>query len=231
MGLLSVENSKTIKGRKKGYQTFVLYLAPGKVSGYQVCPMASDGCLNACLFTAGRGKTGSVRSARIRKTKRFFENRDEFMGTLVKEIKSAIKSSNREGFIPAVRLNGTSDIRWENYSVTCLDTGISYPNLMTMFPEVQFYDYTKLPNRRNIPSNYHLTFSRSEDNQANIINAIKNNMNVAVVFDKLPDTFMGLPVFVGDDTDLRFTDPRSVIVGLTAKGDAKKDYSGFVVRI
>jgi hypothetical protein len=229
MHLLGTENHKTVKGRKRGYETFVLYLAPGKVSGYQVCPMASKGCLDSCLFSAGYGKMDYVRNARIKKTKLFFEDRDKFMSFLVSDIKAAVRSAKRKGLTPAIRLNGTSDIRWENYGVVCSDTGKVYPNLMTMFPDVQFYDYTKLPNRKRIPENYHLTFSRSEENDNLLTKAIKNGLNVAVVFDSLPETYMGLPVYNGDSDDLRFEDPRSVIIGLKAKGDAKKDVSGFVI--
>lgn len=230
MNLLTTENAKTVKGIKKGFQTYILYLAPGKVSGYQVCPMA-DVCLELCLYTAGRGKMNHVQEARIRKTKFFFEYREEFMRMLVEDVKKAIKSSSRKNLTPVFRLNGTSDIRWELHPVTCPDTGMSYPNIMKMFPTVQFYDYTKLPNRRNIPENYHLTFSRSQSNNDHVIKAIQNNMNIAVVFDSLPETYMGRPVFNGDDTDLRFMDPSSIIVGLKAKGKARKDTSGFVVKI
>ena len=226
MKLLSTGNPKLMKGEKKGYLSFVLHLAPAKLSGYNTCPMASAGCALACLNTAGRGgmfkkgeTTNAIQKARIRKTVQFFENRDTFMGELVKDITLGMKQAERKGMIPVFRLNGTSDIRWETVAVG------GFRNVMEMFPTVQFYDYTKIANRRDLPANYHLTFSRSESNEA----TIPADMNVAVVFDVLPDTFLGRPVVNGDDTDLRFLDPVGVVVGLKAKGKGKKDTSGFTV--
>lgn len=228
MKLLSIGNTKTLKGQKMGYMTFILHLAPSTVSGYNTCPMASEGCSAACLNTAGRGKFDNTQNARIRKTVWYFERRNSFMIELTKDIRAAIRKAEREGFIPVFRLNGTSDIRWENESVG------GFRNIMEMFPTVQFYDYTKLHNRRDLPSNYHLTFSRSESNDSKIAEVLRNNINVAVVFDtkkgkELPMSFMGATVVDGDDTDLRFLDPKGVIVGLRGKGDAKKDDSGFVI--
>ena len=219
MKLLTLGNTKTVKGEAMGYQTYIMHLAPSTLSGYNTCPMASEGCASACLNTAGRGRFTAIQEARIRKTKWFFENREDFMYTLVKDIKAAIRKASREGFIPVFRLNGTSDIRWETVSV------LDYRNIMEMFPNVQFYDYTKLPNRRDIPSNYHLTFSRSESNE----HLIPQGMNVAVVFDSLPDVWMGRKVIDGTETDLRFLDEQNVVVGLLAKGKAKKDTSGFTI--
>jgi hypothetical protein len=224
--LLSTGNPKLMKGEKQGYLSFVLHLAPSILSGFNTCPMASAGCASACLNTAGRGgmfrkgeTTNAIQEARIRKTRQFFNDREAFMSQLVKDITLAIKQADRKGMIPVFRLNGTSDIRWENVQAGDFD------NVMEMFPAVQFYDYTKLPNRRNIPRNYHLTFSRSESNE----HLIPSDLNVAVVFDKLPTTYLGRPVVNGDDTDLRFLDPVGVVVGLKAKGKAKKDNSGFTV--
>jgi hypothetical protein len=223
MKLLTVGNTKTVKGESLGYMTFIMHLAPSTLSGYNTCPMASDGCAEACLNTAGRGRFTTTQEARIRKTKWFFEDRDSFMSQLVKDIEAAIRKADREGMTPVFRLNGTSDIRWETVPVN----GVR--NIMEVFPQVQFYDYTKLPNRKNIPSNYHLTFSRSESNDAYIKVALDRGMNVAVVFDKLPKTYLGRRVIDGTETDLRFLDDKNVIVGLLAKGKAKKDNSGFTV--
>jgi hypothetical protein len=101
---------------------------------------------------------------------------------------------------------------------------------MDMFQSVQFYDYTKLPNRRNVPSNYHLTFSRSESNELDALRILANGvMNVAVVFDTLPTKWAGVKVIDGTETDLRFLDEQGVVVGLVAKGKAKKDNSGFTI--
>ena len=219
MKLLTVGNTKTVKGEAMGYLTFIMHLAPSTLSGYNTCPMASEGCASACLNTAGRGRFTATQEARIRKTKYFFENRDAFMQQLVKDVEAAIRKAAREGFVPVFRLNGTSDIRWETVAVN------GFRNIMEMFPQVQFYDYTKLPNRRNIPSNYHLTFSRSESNEY----MIPQDMNVAVVFDELPETWNGRKVIDGTETDLRFLDEPGVVVGLLAKGKAKKDTSGFTI--
>jgi hypothetical protein len=219
MKLLTLGNTKTVKGEAMGYQTYIMHLAPSTLSGYQTCPMASEGCASACLNTAGRGRFTAIQEARIRKTRWFFENRESFMAQLVKDIQAAIRKSAREGFTPVFRLNGTSDIRWETVAV------YGFRNIMEMMPAVQFYDYTKLPNRRNVPSNYHLTFSRSESNE----HMIPQNMNVAVVFDSLPDVWMGRKVIDGTETDLRFLDEQNVVVGLLAKGKAKKDTSGFTI--
>ncbi len=219
MKLLTIGNTKTIKGEAMGFQTYIMHLAPSTLSGWNTCPMASAGCAAACLNTAGRGRFTSIQEARIRKTAWFFENRESFMQQLVKDIRAAIRKAAREGFTPVFRLNGTSDIRWENVPVGGFD------NIMEMMPALTFYDYTKIPNRRNIPANYHLTFSRSESNE----HLIPQGMNVAVVFDSLPDVWMGRTVIDGTETDLRFLDPQNVVVGLLAKGKAKKDESGFTI--
>ena len=219
MKLLGIANTKTMKGEKYGYRTYIMHLAPSTLSGYQACPMASPGCASACLNLSGMGRFSNVQKARIAKTRWFFENRGTFMAQLVKETVAAVKSSQKAGLQAVFRLNGTSDIRWESVPVA------GYRNIMEMFPTVQFYDYTKIPNRKNVPSNYHLTFSRSEVNE----NIIPSNMNVAVVFDVLPDTYMGRTVIDGTETDLRFMDAENVVVGLVANGKAKKDVTGFTV--
>lgn len=230
MKLLTTGNPKMVKGEKKGYLTFILHLAPAKISGYNLCPMASKGCAAVCLNTSGRGIYQRTQDARIRRSKMFMEQRNDFMALLVKDIEAGIRKAKRNGMIPAFRLNGTSDIRWENIEVFEIDdkTATLWPNLMTKFQDVQFYDYTKLPNRTDIPKNYHLTFSASESNSAHVELAIDKGMNVAVVFKSRPEAYLGLPVIDGDETDLRFLDAKSVIVGLSAKGKAKKDNSGFV---
>jgi hypothetical protein len=236
MKLLSVGNPKTLKGESVGYMTYILHLAPAKLSGYEVCAKRTAGCTDACLNTAGRGgmfkrgeTTNVIQQARIRKTKMFFENREEFMQLLVKDIILAIKQAKRKGLIPVFRLNGTSDIAWEKYTI-----GESGLNIFQIFPGVQFYDYTKILGRKiKDIANYHLTFSAADGNDADVYAAIKQGYNIATVFGikktlPMPETYMGLPVFNGDESDLRFLDPKSVIVGLYAKGKAKKDVSGFV---
>lgn len=226
MKLLTTVNQKLMKGEKKGYLSFILHLAPATLSGYQTCPKATEGCEAACLNTAGRGglfkkgeTTNIIQQARIRKTKLFFEHRQEFLSLLVADIRLAIKQAERKGLIPCFRLNGTSDIRWEQYGI------------IEQFPHVQFYDYTKINNRKvSHLANYHLTFSRAESNDLEARIALRNGLNVAAVFTSLPSTYAGKPVINGDETDLRFLDPKGVIVGLKAKGKAKKDVSGFVIR-
>jgi hypothetical protein len=236
MKLLSTGNPKTLKGQKKGYLTFILHLAPGSLSGYNVCPGASKGCLAGCLNTAGRGRFDKTQDARIRKTRLFFENRAEFMTLLRKDIEAAIREADRKGLTPVIRLNGTSDIRWENIPVMVPNSEYTFPNIFEAFPGIQFYDYTKLSNRRGLPKNYQLTFSRSEENENKLDEALSNGMSIAVVFDTkkgkdLPVLYRNLPVVDGDDTDLRFIDPVGSVVGLRAKGQAKKDNSGFVVNV
>lgn len=232
MKLLSTGNPKLMKGEKKGYLSFVLHLAPATLSGKEVCPKRTAGCTAACLNTAGRGgmyKTGettnAIQQARIRKTALFWFNREEFLNQLVKDIKLGIKQAEKKGMIPSFRLNGTSDLSWEKYEVA------DGKNIFEMFPEVQFYDYTKVLGRKvGDIKNYHLTFSNADGNINDVLAAKQAGLNIAVVFKKeLPEKHLGLKVINGDDTDLRFLDEKNVIVGLVAKGKAKKDTTGFVV--
>ena len=228
--LLSINSdTKTSKGKKFGYLTGILYLAPHKISGRNFCPNASKGCAEACLYSAGRGKFTNVQQARINKSRYFIENRQEFMLNLINSIEKLIRKAERENLIPVVRLNGTSDINWENIKINPYRL-----NIFELFPTVQFYDYTKSMSRASLVKidNYHLTFSRSEDNDLAVrkLNKFYNDVNIAVVFDKLPKKYLGRKVINGDLSDLRFKDDAGVIVGLIAKGDAKKDFSNFVVR-
>ena len=230
--LLSTANPKIQKGTKLGYLSFILHLAPADLSGKEVCPKRTAGCTAACLNTAGRGgmfkrgeTTNVIQKARIRKTKLFFEDRETFMEQLEQDINKAIKFAARKGLTPVFRLNGTSDLSWEKYKCKGSDK-----NIFEMFDNVQFYDYTKVLGRKVADyKNYHLTFSAAESNQADVAKAVAQGMNVTVVFDKIPAEYMGKPVFDADETDLRFLDPKGVILGLKAKGRAKKDTTGFVV--
>lgn len=231
MKLLSIgADAKTIKGEKYGVMTGIQYLAPSDESGHNTCPHASAGCKAACLYTAGMaGAFPSINKARIEKTLFFFASRAEHGKQLLKEIAALVKKAEKQNLIPAVRLNGTSDLAWESIR-------FDGKSVMEHFPAVQFYDYTKSPERAlrhaagKMPANYHLTFSRSEENQEDVVKVLNANGNVAVVFrDKLPATYLGRPVINGDEGDLRFKDAKGVIVGLTEKGEAKFDESGFVV--
>jgi hypothetical protein len=232
MNLLGIGNdAKTRKGTKFNVLTGILYMAPSDESGVMnTCPKASKGCRLACLYTAGRGAMTPVRNARINKTVRFWNDRETFIDQLIEDIQSLIKKAIKLNMIPAVRLNGTSDIAWEKI----IHNG---KNIMEMFPNVTFYDYTKRFDRvvefanKKFPTNYSLTFSRSENNQDEVNQAIKLGVNVAVVFDVVPKTYMNTIVIDGDEHDARFLDTKNSIVGLKAKGKAKKDLSGFVVNI
>lgn len=228
--LLTVDaNAKTIKGQRYGFMTGILYLAPADMSGHQVCPMAKLAqCDVACLNTAGRGAMTSVQAARLNKTLFFFEQREAFMALLVDDIARLVRKARRAGMTPLVRLNGTSDIRWESIPT---DDGRT---VFERFPEVQFYDYTKIANRRDIPANYDLTFSWSgvQAFAGYAQRAIEAGMRVAVVFrdrGTIPAEFMGMRTVDGDDSDIRHLDPKGVVVALYAKGKAKRDATGFVV--
>jgi hypothetical protein len=239
MKLLSVGNPKVLKGLKQGYNTYILHLAPADLSGYQTCPKATAGCKAACLNTAGRGgmfkkgeNTNTIQQARIRKTKMFFENRSEFMAQLVKDIELGIKQSIKKDLVPVFRLNGTSDLSFEKYEV--VRNGVLYRNIFDAFADIQFYDYTKVLGRKvNNIKNYSLTFSAADGNDNDVMKAITQGYNIATVFgikktEPMPEYYNGLPVFNGDESDLRFLDPKGVVVGLYAKGKAKKDNTGFV---
>ena len=231
MKLLNQGNAKTLKGEVLGYRTFGLHLSPANKSGFNVCQWASAGCRAACLDTAGRGCMSNVQNSRINKTKRFFKDNYGFMSDLRMEIAKAIISAGKKQMIPCFRLNLTSDIPWENVRKG------SKTNVIEEFPNVSFYDYTKGFTRMmawlngKMPDNYHLTFSRSEETSDDRIKKILSlGGNVAVVFrGSLPKTYLGFSVVNGDENDLRFKDPKGVIVGLVEKGLAKKDETGFVV--
>lgn len=229
MKLLSpgISNAKTAKSEKQGkYSTAILYLSPAKSSGRQFCPSASAGCIATCLNTAGRGAMSNVQKGRMRRSQVFIDDRTLFIETIKADISAHVRRCKKLGKKPAVRLNGTSDLPWESLGIP------------QAFPEVQFYDYTAVPNRARAfgenhpawPKNYHLTFSRKENNEATTLEMLKRGVSASVVFRKaLPKTWKGFPVINGDKTDLRFTDKRGVVIGLTAKGKAKRDTSGFVV--
>ena len=222
-------NAKTIKGDGSEYITGIMYLAPADtVEGVNLCPMAVlAGCKEGCLYTAGRAAfTDSINLARVRKTILWRDHRDIFLSQLHTDLKKFRAYCLKKGVQPVVRLNGTSDIRWENYI-----------DMQGDYPEIQFYDYTKDANRlkKKLPANYHLTLSYSEASTRYsdmIVDAMGTSHNMAVVFrdkKKIPETFKGYEVVDGDKDDLRFLDKKNVVVALYAKGRAKKDTSGFVI--
>jgi hypothetical protein len=233
--LLSVSSdAKTVKGETLGFLTGILYLAPATTTKWNTCPMAKIAqCDKACLNTAGRGAFSSVQTARVNKTIWFFEERQTFMQQLVVDIKRVIRKAQSKGLVPLIRLNGTSDIRWETVGFSDID-GTEYVNIFAAFPDVTFYDYTKDANRKDLPANYDLTFSYSgvQGFQPFVQIAIAKGMRMAVVFRKeqdIPNTFKGISVVSGDKSDVRHLDDDGVIVGLYAKGKAKLDTTGFVV--
>jgi hypothetical protein len=227
--LLSVNSNPKIQKSNTLSNEFwscILHLHP---TNTRICPyQIKAGCKEACLNTAGLGGVfPSIQTARQRKTDLFLNNRDEFMTQLVLDVIKFIGACGRKGKKPAIRLNGTSDIPYENIIVEGGQT------IFEMFPQVQWYDYTKIPTRKvdHIP-NYHLTWSYSEADSkyAQLFDEVKLKYNIAVVFkDKLPKTFRGLKVIDGDKHDMRFLDKTKRVIGLVAKGPAKKEDKGFVI--
>jgi len=233
--LLSTENAKTTKGEKLGYTTYIMYLAPHTQNskGINLCSHASKGCAKACLFGSGAARFEEVQNGKRNKTEYYLADRNAFMKQIEKEIAKAEKVHNaivgekqykKNGIDVlryknfAVRLNGTADIPFEKIK---LESGL---NIFETFPNVQFYDYTKNPKRLNKEqaSNYHLTFSRSEDNDNEVDQVLAQGGNVAIVFgikdvNKLPTTYKGYKVINGDETDLRFLDDDNVVIGLKYK--------------
>ena len=231
MKLLSIEaDAKTSKNTKFGYITGIQYLIPHITNGFNACPMAEKaGCLHGCLQSAGRGVFNNVKKARRDRMELFLNDRDAYFNQLITEINALIKKADILKLKPAVRLNGISDIQFEKIKV--LNTN---KTIFDLFPNVQFYDYTKIPNRDDLPPNYDLTFSYSGVDGFDKYNqkAIKKGVRIAAVFrdvQSIPVKFIGRNVKGGDDHDLTFLHPKNTVLGLYAKGKAKKDYSGFVI--
>lgn len=228
-------NPKLAKNQKQGVLSAPLHLAPFKLSGFNTCAMASPGCIAACLHTAGNPLYMDAKEkARIARTQAYFRARDAFMAVVCFEIESLARKASKVAMQAGVRLNATSDIPFERVRINV--NGKVYANVMQAFHGVEFYDYTKQTKRALLwaagamPSNYHLTFSKAENNDDAVAQVLSAGGNVAIVFDKLPETYLGKTVINGDEHDFRPLDPKGVIVGLKAKGDAKGDESGFVVR-
>ena len=229
-------NPKTDKNLKieslKKYWIKRLNLAPASISGFNTCASASKGCKEACLHEAGNPVFMPQKTlGRVNRTQLYFKDRAKFLSMITREIRNHEINCNKHGLKPVVRLNTTSDIMWENHKI------------FELFPNVQFYDYTKHFKRMlkylksDMPKNYHLTFSRNEVNGFQATQVLKAGGNVAVVFRKeLPETYKGFKVVSGDEHDLRFLDPSNVVVGLKEKltidkktGKLGRDNSGFVV--
>ena len=222
-------SQKIEKGEKINVLTSIVYLAPATESvaygGCNMCPLASAGCAKACLgANSKRLKMSYGSNSKAWKTLLWLYRPDIFKALLMKEIGLLRGRAHRKGMTPAVRLNGSADIVWE----------VHFPEIFKAYPDVVFYDYTKIKSRfyRQLPVNYHLTFSRSECNHEDAIELLAAGFNVAVVFENLPmaveSGFAGFPVFNGDETDYRPSDPKGVVVGLAVKADVHDD-SGFIV--
>ena len=221
--LLSVgSDAKTRKSNEKYPNTItaIQYLASSLNSGYETCAGKSEGCSAACLFTAGRGAMNSVQQARIKKTKLFFENKELYLTYLNNDLTLLQEYGKKHNMQVYVRLNGTSDLDFISL------------NIFQKYPTLKFYDYTKIKERLylSLSENYKLTYSRDERTTNEEILTLINYANIAVVFDEVPSEYLGLPVYEGDLTDLRFEDPLKHIIGLKAKARAKQDTSGFVVK-
>ena len=236
-------NYKLSKNIKLKVHTYSLNFAHSDLSGYNVCPFANklvegeqsknkSSCSSVCVGYRGNAQRfKSIMQSRIKKTKMFFNNREEFLKLLIKDIKKAIAFSQSKGFKASFRLNAYSDIKWENIKI---DNGeIFPPNIFELFSDQIFYDYTKHPNRTT-PNNYHLTYSHW-GNWDHTQQNINNRNNIAMVFNELPNKYKNIKVVNGDDNDLRTpqNDGNGVIVGLKFKG-SKKDLNngiteGFVV--
>lgn len=234
--LLGKGNKKLLKGEKFGYATYGLSLSSHTQNskGVSVCPMASAGCASACLYGSGKGSMSNVIKGRTNKTEFFLSDRGEFLKMLYIEIAQLQLKHELEKTKFAIRLNVTSDISWEKFKIK------DGKNIFELFPNVTFYDYTKnyLRFKNKLPKNYHLTFSRSETNNEIALAMLEKGVNVAIPFDEVPKTYMGYKVIDGDISDLRFQDPKGVIVGLkyknlTGKGvDNQKAFtSGFAIRL
>jgi Tfp pilus assembly protein FimT len=234
--LLTINNTKTLRGQTSGWLTALLHLTPADLSGVNVCAASSAGCRAACLNTAGHGGMiqgddfwgNRVQAARLRRTQWWLTDADSFLLSLASDIDQARAQAQRLGLRLCVRLNGTSDIRWERYPVASVD------NIMALFPDVQFYDYTKIANRQVTGiQNYHLTFSRTEHHtDADLQAAWSRGQNVAVVMQTpWPTHYLGRPVIDGGTHDLRHQDPAGVCVALPPLGRARADQTGFVMRV
>lgn len=217
--LLSQNEKLTLAGQD--YIVYGIQLAPANIGGHEVCPASSEQCRQACIYTSGRGRFTPTQIARIKRKLAWFQERELFKARLIWEIQSRLTSANKKGLRLAIRLNVFSDIVWEKL----------FPELFTMFPSVQFYDYTKIKSRLapdyKLPSNYNLTFSRSENTDPDtILELASRGINTAVPFDckkgELPSNYLGLKVIDGDKHDSRFMDDKGVIVGLSVKGSGKK---------
>jgi hypothetical protein len=254
--IFSTDSAKAIKSVKYGWVNAIHYLAPHSLSGKDLCSHASIECIKHCLgwhsgqaaMVKNEAELNNVRQSRIDKAQRFMRDRKNYMHDVIISIANEAKKAKKEKMQLCVRLNGSSDIAWEGIAVA-IDAKLAlrlmhqfnrlfrigvYKNIMTLFEELQFVDYTKNASRlyRALPKNYHLTLSRHEKNENEAIKALNDGFNVAVIFDQLPNHWNGFPVINGDQHDLIHLHPQGGhVIGLVPKGNKlKKSNSGFVVR-
>ena len=224
MKLLSIESdSKTTKGSEFGFLTGIQYFKPS----FKICPHATKGCMAGCLNTAGRGIMSNVQQARHNRTVFALTQPEAYAKQLDEEIVSLIKKAKKQNKKACLRLNGTSDINWESNPLVS--------NVLRKHKKsLNIYDYTKDVDKakKQHKKLIHYTVSYHENMaQETVKELIDMGINVAVVFRnaELPKKWLGVKVINGDKHDLRFKDTKGRIVGLKAKGKAKKDKSGFVV--
>lgn len=229
-------NAKLRKSAGGEWLLFGLSMSPATTSGHQVCSSSTPGCRKACIFTSGNGGYPIVSRGRKGRALAWFQKREEFKKKLYEEMELAMKLAKRHKRNLGIRLNVFSDIMWER----------QFPEIIGDFGEVQFYDYTKHFERMmrfcrgEFPSNYYLTFSRSEKNEEECLRVLSSGRNVSVPFTinaamkpdikvPLPNTYLGYPVVNGENNDLRFLDPQGCVVGVKTKGMGFWDKTGFVV--
>lgn len=222
-------SAKIMKNQKYNQQyTYAIYLAPANTSGYNVCSHSTKECRLGCLATSGRqaieifSGIDKIKNSRIKKTVLFHEHREFFMQWLIAEIKAGKAKAERDGFYFSVRLNATSDIDWQNEN-------INGTNIFEIFPDVNFYDYTKNVNKYiGKPENYHLTYSYTGRNWNQCKTLLQRGFNVAMVFNakkesELPLEYKGFKVSNGDLTDYRIADAKGIIIGLKWKRIANRE--------
>ena len=249
------QDPKTSKGTKEGYITAIMYLAPASLSGRNVCSFSTSGCRAVCLNMAGRGQFNYIQQSRLNRTRFFLNDRTAFLNNLVLRVSNFVAYAEKKNLIPVVRLNGTSDIPFENIKIKLEDL-LQYKrlnnvkhkkvftafiqkngmkkalNIMDIFKHIQFYDYTKYPLERRPKAikqaNYDLTFSRAENNELEALEYMRTYSGRAsfVFSDALPKTYKGFKVIDADQTDLRFLEPKNVITGLIFKGSKKTMKAG-----
>jgi len=218
MQILTKNQAKYNKATGRGYLNAGITLSPSTESvefgGRDTC-VKSGACGPLCLRYAGMNQMTTHKAARVKRTLLWINHPNAFIDLASSEIDALLRKAERKAMTAAIRPNGLSD-----------EAKMAI-RLAKRYPDVQFYDYTKLPKpwTRTLP-NYHLTFSLDIGNEQDALDALDHGINVAVVFDlgkgdPMPSTWTlngrTLPVIDGDVDDLRFLDPVGVFVGLRGK--------------